>query len=123
MKEEVIKEIAKKYHSLLRKHNFFPDYNQELMFYDSISKSCRDHKIWEKFILGVETSYFSLSYHLRRIIKHQYFYRNYSFWWEEFYTRRQYTLFKKEAIETFFDNLVKNKLIDKNGRINYVENM
>lgn len=112
MNEEVIKKVAETYHSLLRKNNFFPDYNQELEFYDQVSNATRKHDDWEHFILGVETAYFALPYHLRKIIKCDYFYQNYSFWWEEFYTKKQYKNFKEEAIEAFYSNLKKVKALD-----------
>lgn len=119
MKEKTIQKVADAYHSLLRQNNFFPDYNQELEFYDVVSSACRSHLPWEKFILAVETSYFALQYHLRKIIKCEFFYQNYSFWWEEFYTRRQYKKFREEAIDVFFTNLVKTHAIKETGELNY----
>lgn len=116
--EKIIRQIAKNYHRLLRKNNFFPDYNQELEFYDMVSSACREHLPWEQFILGVETCYFALPYHLRKIIKYEYFYNNYSFWWEEFYTRKQFRIFKKEAIAGFIANLKKLHLVNEEGVVN-----
>jgi len=121
MKEKIIKLVAEKYHSTLRKHNFFPDFNQELKFYDSVSTACTDHLNWENFILGVETAYFGLSYNYRKIIKHNYFYKNYSFWWEEFYTRRLYKQYKQEAIDKFYENLQKIKILNAKGELKHVE--
>lgn len=115
--EKIIRLVAKTYHQLLRKNNFFPDYNQELEFYDVVSSACREHALWEQFILGVETCYFALPYHLRKIIKYEYFYNNYSFWWEEFYTRKQYRIFKKEAVMGFINNLKKVKVINEEGKL------
>lgn len=121
MKEDYIKEVAKLYHRLLRKNNFFPDNNQELLFYDSINASLSKNLPSEKLILAIETSYLALKYHLRKIIKCDFFYKNYSFWWEEYYTRKQYKEFRYKAIEEFFDNLVKMKVINEKGEINYEE--
>ena len=122
MKETIIKQIADSYHKLLRSNNFFPDFNQELTFYDSISQSCRTHLPWEKFILAVETSYFALSQPLRQIIKCDFFYANYSFWWEEYYSRKKYKKTRLEAVETFYNNLIKTRVISKEGEINYGSN-
>lgn len=112
-KEKIIQEVAKSYHSLLRKNNFFPDYNQELEFYEDVSNACvREHAPWEKFILATETAYFAMPYHLRKIVKCDYFYQNYSFWWEEFYTKKQYAKFKEEAVDLFYGNLEKTKALE-----------
>jgi len=115
---QVIK-IARAYHSLLRKNNFFPSYNQELTFYDSVSSVCKEHLPCEKFILAVETSYFALKHHLRKIIKCDYFYKNLPFWWQSLYSRRQYYRFKIEALSKFISNLEKTKAITKDGKLNY----
>lgn len=120
--EKTIKKVADTYHRLLRENNFFPDYNQELEFYDIVSTACRNHLPWEKFILAVETSYFALQYHLRKIIKCEFFYRNYSFWWEEFYTRRQYRAFRQEAVTSFYKNLELTHAINEKGNLNYATN-
>lgn len=119
MKERIIQNVAETYHHLLRVNNFFPDYNQELEFYDAVSTACRKHLPWEKFILAVETAYFAMQYHLRKIIKCDFFYQNYSFWWEEFYTKRQYKKFREEAIDLFYNNLKKTHAINEEGELNY----
>lgn len=119
---KIVDKVAKAYHSLLRKNNYFPSYNQELSFYDSISSSCKEHLPQEKFILAVETSYFALKHHLRKIIKCDYFYKNLPFWWQNLYSRRQYYRFRVEAVEKFLINLEKTKAISKEGKLNYEKN-
>ena len=119
--EKIIKNVANEYHKLLRQHNFFPNYNQELQFYDVVKEACSKHLAWEQFILAVETAYFALANHLRKIIKYDFFYQNYSFWWEEFYTRKQYRAFKKEAVDIFFQNLIKTCVLNVRGEIQYAK--
>jgi len=116
--EKIISEIAKIYHRMLRKNNFFPSYNQELEFYDSIACACREHYPWEVAIKGIETSYFKLPFHHRKIIKHEYFYNNCSFWWEAYFTRKQYSTFKKEALNDFIKYLKQENIINNKGEIN-----
>ncbi len=117
--ERIIEKVAKAYHSILRKNNFFPSYNQELEFYDSMSCVCREHLPSEKFVLAVETSYFGLRHHLRKIIKCEYFYKNFPFWWQPMYSRRQFFRYKQEAMAKFIANLEKTKAITLKGKLNY----
>lgn len=116
--EQIIKDVAKNYHKLLRKNNFFPNYNQELEFYDSIASACITHYEWEGFIKNIEAAYFKLPAHLRKIIKHEYFYNNYTFWWEEYFSRKQYQTFKKEAKDQFISYLKEMNVITAIGDIN-----
>lgn len=116
---KIVEKVAKTYHSLLRKNNFFPSNNQELSFYDSVSSTCKEHLPCEKFILAVETAYFGLTHHLRKIIKCEYFYKNFVYWWQPMYSRRQFFRYRQEAVDKFIKNLIKTNAITIKGKLNH----
>lgn len=116
--ESIVKYIVDQYKRELIKNKIFPNFNQDLMFYDSLSNNASHDSRSEQLILIVETCYYSLPEDKRKILRYDYFYNNYSFWWEDYFERRKYLRLKREAVDDFVNKLRRINFINKKGEIN-----
>ena len=56
-----------------------------------------------QFCFDVENAFYSLPSPLRKIINNEFFYQDYSQWWESIYSKKQYLALRKIAIHKFLE--------------------